>query len=76
VITMYYNDHAPPHFHAKYAEYRAEISVETLETMEGSLPRRALALVLEWAALHRRELLANWASARRGEPLSPIEPLD
>ncbi|MGI9189773.1 MAG: DUF4160 domain-containing protein [Longimicrobiaceae bacterium] len=41
------------------AGYRAEISVETLETIEGSLLRRALALVLEWAALHRRELLAN-----------------
>jgi Domain of unknown function (DUF4160) len=41
----------------------------------GSLPRRALALVVEWAALHRDELLANWERARRDEQLEPIEPL-
>jgi hypothetical protein len=50
--------------------------IETLDIYEGSLPRRAMALVLEWAALHRQELWANWAKARRGEPLSRIEPLD
>lgn len=76
VIAMYYNDHAPPHFHAQYAEHHAQVSIETLELIEGSLPRRALALVLEWAALHRRELLEDWQAARRGEPLSAIPPLE
>ncbi len=47
VIKMYYNDYAPPHFHAEYAEHMAEISVETLEVLQGSLPRRVLALTLE-----------------------------
>ena len=73
---MYYNDHAPPHFHVKYAKHRAEVSIETLEVIEGALHRRALALVLEWAALHREELRANWSAARRGEPLSPVKPLE
>jgi hypothetical protein len=41
----------------------------------GSLPRRALAVVAEWAALHQDELRANWNRARRDEPLQPIEPL-
>jgi len=76
VIALYYNDHAPPHFHAKYGGSEAEIAIETLELIEGSLPRRVLALVLEWAVLHREELRANWNAARRGEPLSRISPLD
>ena len=54
------------------------MNIETLEIMEGKIPRRALALalVLEWAALHRAELQENWQRARDGlEPL-PIDPLE
>ena len=75
-IAMYFNDHAPAHFHAYYGEHEALIVIETLDTYEGALPRRAMALVLEWAALHRQELRANWERARRGESLTRIEPLD
>jgi hypothetical protein len=76
VIAMYHNDHAPPHFHALYAEHEAEILIETFGTHKGSLPRRAHSLVLEWASLHREELWGNWERARRGEPLKKIEPLE
>lgn len=76
VISMYYNDHSPPHFHAKYAGYEARLAIETLGIEEGELPRRALAMVLEWAALHRTELWDNWERARKGLPLVQIEPLD
>ena len=72
---MYYDDHPPPHFHAYYADRSALISIDTLEVMEGELQKRALALVLEWAAEHRSELRANWHLATRHEPLMPIEPL-
>jgi hypothetical protein len=75
-ISMFYNDHVPPHFHIKYAEFRAQMSIETLDILEGKLPRRALALVLEWAALHRTELQENWQRARDGLPPLPIEPLE
>ena len=75
-IAMYFNDHAPPHFHAYYGEYEALVVIETLDVYEGGLPRRALALVLEWAVLNRSALWANWERARRGEPLARIEPLD
>lgn len=75
IITMYYNDHAPAHFHAIYGGYEAKIAIETFETLEGRLPLRALGMVLEWAASHRRELSANWDRARRGVALKPIEPL-
>ncbi len=49
LIQMFWRDHAPPHFHALYAEYEALVDIRTLEVIEGELPRRALALVLEWA---------------------------
>lgn len=76
VITMYFNDHAPPHFHAKYQEHEAQVRIESLEVLRGTLPRRALALVLECAALHRAELRGNWDKARQGMSPDPIDPLD
>jgi len=76
VVYMYYRDHAPPHFHAIYAEHEAEIDIGSAEVIDGSLPRRAEKLVSEWAEIHRDELQENWDLARRGEPLNQIEPLD
>lgn len=73
---MYWNEgiHARPHFHARYAEQAASIDFSG-ELIAGSLPRRALALVAEWAVLHQDELTANWERARREERLEPITPL-
>jgi hypothetical protein len=76
IIKMYYNDHYPPHFHAEYNEHVAEIAIDTLEIIEGNLPRRVLSLVLEWAVLHRSELRQNWQRARNHEPVQPIKPLE
>ena len=76
VIKMYYNDHAPPHFHAEYNEYVAEIGIETLDIIRGELPRRVLRMVLEWAFMHRNALYANWARARAQEMVHSIEPLE
>lgn len=73
---MFYNDHDPPHFHAKYGEYEIRVAIETGEIMSGSFPRRAQRHVLEWLKLHREELLANWARALAREPLETIEPLE
>jgi hypothetical protein len=50
LIQMFWRDHAPPHFHALNAEDEAPIDIRTLELIQGSLPKRALALVLEWAS--------------------------
>jgi hypothetical protein len=75
-IYMYYNDHAPPHFHAEYAEREELLAIDDLRTLRGKLGRRARALVVEWAALHQNELIANWDRARQGIPLEPIDPLD
>src|SRR6266700_3349894 len=76
VVRMYFKDHSPAHFHAEYGEYEALVEIETLSILRGELPRRAMALVLEWAALHRQELRADWERARGGTPLESIAPLD
>src|SRR5579883_3354841 len=76
VIRMYFSDHEPPHFHAQYGEFEALVEIETLALLRGELPRRAMALVLEWAALHRQELRSDWERARTGTPVQPIAPLD
>jgi hypothetical protein len=73
---MYWQDHLPPHFHAEYGEFEAQFDIETLDILKGNLPRRAKALVLEWAAERRNELRANWQKCRNQEPLSPVEPLE
>jgi hypothetical protein len=74
---MYFGDHAPPHFHAEYAEFSAIISIVDLAIMEGSLPPKAIALVAEWASLHRTELIENWKSlSEQGNgSYKKIEPL-
>lgn len=72
---MYWRDHNPPHFHAKYGEYEAEVSIDGV-IMDGKLPPRALRHVLEWLDLHKAELIENWSRATKGEPLKSIEPLE
>jgi hypothetical protein len=73
---MYYNDHAPPHFHARYGESEAVIAIATGEVIEGRLPRRALSLVQEWCVLHREALEEDWRLARERKRLNKIEPLE
>ena len=76
LIRMYFNDYPPPHFHARYNEDEAVISIETLMVLEGKRPRRALSLVLEWAELHRDELLADWELCRAQAQPVKIAPLE
>jgi hypothetical protein len=74
-IAMYYREHGVPHFHARYGEFEACLSIATSETIVGQLPGRALRLVQQWAVLHREELLANWERAQRQEAVERIDPL-
>jgi hypothetical protein len=76
VITMYYDDHLRPHFHATYAEHAASIAIDDLEVLKGSLPPRKLKLVRKWAAAHRGALNVNWQRTRDELPLEPIDPLN
>jgi len=61
-ISMYFDEHNPPHFHVLYNEHRASMDIRTLNITTGSLPARVRGLVEEWAELHREELLQMWDS--------------
>lgn len=74
-ITMYYNDHNPPHFHAEYAGHKCLVDVIYGCVFRGSLPARQLKLVLAWNELHRDELMQNWELARNEKPLNQVAPL-
>ena len=60
IIRMYFDDHAPPHFHAYYAGQQAEVGIQPIGLLKGTLPRRAISLVVEWAGMHQDELMENW----------------
>ena len=71
VITMYFDEHNPPHFHVRYNEYRATIDIRSLNRLDGTIPAKVKGLVEEWAELHQQELLEIWETQKfhRIEPL-------
>jgi hypothetical protein len=75
VIGIFYSEHGLPHFHAVYGEHEISVEMES-GTVHGEFPARALRLVLEWANLHKQELIENWQLARQGQPLKRIAPLE
>ncbi len=75
IIRMFFDEHAPPHFHAQYGEYKASISIASLDVLDGKLPRRALELVLDWAELNRQELFEDWALCQQHQQPRKIAPL-
>lgn len=76
VIMVFYKDHLPPHFHAKYGDLWGKFNIETGEMIEGNLTRRAIRLVQDWNELHKQELFDNFNEAQKDNPIiKPIEPL-
>lgn len=74
-IRMYANDHAPPHFHVRYGEHWAVVSIESGDIIHGSLPPTARRLVSEWASMHRDALMENWTLCQTDEQPRKIQPL-
>jgi hypothetical protein len=72
---MYWKDHFPEHFHAEYAEFKAQIGIKDAVVLDGELPAKQLKLVLAWCEIHREELLKNWESAMKHGKISRIDPL-
>ena len=72
---MFFNEHGVPHFHAVHGDSKITVEIES-GIVRGTFATASLRLVLEWTALHRRELADNWERARKHEPLNPIEPLE
>ena len=77
LIKMYFGDHVPPHFHAEYAEFSAQISIKDFAILQGYLPPKAFALVVEWASVHKEELMSNWNNLSKdgNGVFQKIEPL-
>jgi len=75
VIAMFYDEHNPPHFHARYGGHKVAIDIRTLSVLEGRFPARALGMVIEWASQHQIELLENWERARSEQVPNKIPPL-
>ena len=74
-IRMYRDDHLPPHFHAVYNEFAAQISIRQPGILQGRLPPRVLGYVIEWASAHEAELLRCWQAAQTDQPIDKVEPL-
>lgn len=74
-ICSFWQDHNPPHFHARYNEYEILIRILDLSIYSGYLPSRILGFVIEWASLHQKELFENWELMKKDLPLKNIEPL-
>ena len=74
-IRMYRDEHLPPHFHAIYNEFAAQISIRNPAIISGKLPPRVLGYVIEWASLHEDDLVRCWEAARTDQPIGKIEPL-
>ena len=75
IVYMLYDEHNPPHFHAKYGDYTVSIEIKS-GVVEGKFPRRALSALLEWAGIYQKELLEDWDLARKHCELNKIEPLE
>jgi len=71
IITMYFDEHNPPHFHIRYNEYRASMSIKNLNIISGYLPAKVRGLVEEWAELHQNEILKIWNT----QEFHHVEPL-
>jgi hypothetical protein len=72
-IQIFFGDHPPPHFHARFAEHQALFVIPTLEILEGSLPAPKLEVVRSWARAHASELIVCWQRAALRQDPGRIE---
>jgi hypothetical protein len=76
VIKMFFDDHAPPHFHAEYGEYELVITISPIKIIQGDAPKRVKSMVLEWSALHQEELMNDWELCKMMQSPVAIEALE
>jgi hypothetical protein len=75
VIFMNFNEHNPPHFHAKYGDFQITVEIKS-GIVEGKFPKRALSHVMEWYEQHKPELLEDWNSLAASGTFKKINPLE
>lgn len=74
-VTMYYDDHNPPHFHAEYNGYKVLVDIIKGRVIQGAFPSKQLKIVLAWSEIHQDELMQNWELSKDNRPLFKIAPL-
>lgn len=74
-VFMNWNEHNPPHFHAKYGDSEVIVSIKDLEILSGKFPNKQEKMLLGWAAFHQEELMENWELAENDQEFFQIEPL-
>jgi hypothetical protein len=75
IVYMVYNDHEPPHFHARYGDYQITVEIQS-GIIEGKFPRRVLKAILEWYEIYKEQLLEDWDLAKSHSELKKIPPLE
>ncbi|MBK2044853.1 DUF4160 domain-containing protein [Allofrancisella guangzhouensis] len=75
IISMYWDEHNPPHFHVRFGEYKCSVSIMNISVIVGELPKKQERLVLAWAEIHQKELLQNWELCQKDKQPMQIEPL-
>lgn len=74
IIAMFADDHNPPHFHIRYGDYQAIVTIEK-GVVKGEIPSSVLKQVFRWMELHKEELMMNWVRLQNGEEVQKINPL-
>lgn len=74
-VSMYYDEHLPPHFHVEYGEYHAIVDIQKAVIIKGELPKKQASLVISWTLIHQDELMDNWHNAYHKKELFKIDPL-
>jgi len=74
IISMYFNDHNPPHIHAKYQNEKAIFDLDG-NLIDGTFPKKQTKLVVAWIEIHQDAIAANWELAQNKQPLYKISPL-
>ena len=75
-ITMFFEEHNPPHFHARYQGFKAVYSINDCERMQGSMPTKVENIIVSWAKQYRNELEENWKSMKKGGTFKKIKGAD
>lgn len=75
-VRMFFNDHAPPHFHVRYQGFRARVRIEDGEVIDGRVPLTVARILREWSALRREALMRNWQAARTDGTMERIAGLE
>jgi len=75
LIYIYWREHEPAHFHAKYGGDDIIVEIETGK-VTGKISKRALSMIQEWRNIHKEELMNDWELAKQKKLLTKIEPLE